>query len=85
MAGHASKLRIIRPVSYQETNSRFRTVSDANGMGRALMKHCDKDDPDYRRAAASCIAFVEGKATPDQVRADFIQALTSAGVFVREQ
>ena len=84
MAGHASGLRTIRPVSYQETDRGLRTVSDANGMGRALMKHCDKDDPDYRRAAASCIAFAEGKATPDQARADFIQALTSAGVFVRE-
>ena len=85
MPGHASGLRTIRPVSYQETDSRFRTVSDANGMGRALMTHCDPADPAYRQAASSCIAFAEGTMTPEQVRADFIQALISAGVFVREQ
>ena len=85
MPGKASGLRIIRPVSYQETDSRFRTVSDANGMGRALMRHCDPADPAYRQAASSCVAFAEGNMTPEQVRAEFIQALTSAGVFVREK
>ena len=84
MPGKASGLRIIPPVSYQETDSRFRTVSDANGMGRALMTHCDPADPAYRQAASSCIAFAEGTMTPEQVRADFIQALISARVFVRE-
>ena len=85
MPGKASGLRIIPPVSYQETESGLRTVSDANGMGRALMRHCDPADPAYRQAAGSCLAFAEGALTPEEVRADFIQALTSAGVFVREQ
>ena len=85
MTGHASGLRTIRPVAYQETDSRFRIVNDANGMGKALMEHCDFFDADYMRAAKSCIAFAEGTAEPEQVRADFIQALTSAGVFVREK
>ena len=84
MAGHASGLRTIRPVAYQETDNRFRTVSDANGMGRALMEHCDPANPAYRQAADSCIAFAEGTVTSEQARAEFIQALTSAGVFVRE-
>lgn len=84
MPGKASGLRIIPPVSYQETDSRFRTVSDANGMGRALMRHCNPTDPAYQKAVRSCIAFAEGDVTAEQVRADFIQALISAGVFVRE-
>lgn len=84
MPGHASGLRTIRPVSYQETDSRFRTVNDANGMGRTLMEHCDPADPAYRQGAGSCIALAEGTVTPEQARADFIEALTSAGVFVRQ-
>ena len=48
------------------------------------MTHCHLGDPAYWQAAGSCIAFAEGTVTPEQVRADFIQALTSAGVFVRE-
>ena len=84
MAGHASGLRTIRPVSYQETDSWFATVNDANDMGMALMTHCDPADPACRQAAGSCLAFAEGTVTPEQVRAEFIQALTSAGVFVRE-
>ena len=84
MAGHASGLRTIRPVSYQETDSRFRTVNDANGMGRALMEYCDPADPAYRQAAGSCIAFAEGTVTPEQVRADFIQAPASEVVSLRD-
>ncbi|WP_265501241.1 DUF982 domain-containing protein [Paracoccus beibuensis] len=81
--GHAEGRRTVRPVSYQETDSRFRIVNDANSMGKALMEHCDPADPAYRQAAGSCIALAEGTAEPEQVRADFIQAMTSAGVFVR--
>ena len=84
MPGKASGLRIIPPVSYQETDSRFRTVNDANGMGRALTEHCDPANPAYRQGAGSCIAFAEGTVSPEQVRTEFIQALTSDGVFVRQ-
>ena len=42
MTDHESGLRTIRPVAYQETDNRFRIVNDANGMGRALMEHCDR-------------------------------------------
>ena len=83
MADHASGLRTIRPVAYQETDNRFRIVNDASGMGRALMEHCDPADPAYQQAAGSCIAFAAGSVTPEQARTEFIQALTSAGVFVR--
>ena len=84
MADQAARPRTIRPVAYQETDNRFRIVSNANGMGKALIEHCDFFDTNYLRAARSCIAFAEGNATPEKVRADFIQALMSAGVFVRE-
>ena len=84
MADDADGPRRIWPVAYQETDSRFRIVSDATGMGKALIEQCDLADIDYLRAARSCIAFTEGKATPEQARADFIRAMTAAGVFVRE-
>ena len=85
MADDADGPRRIRPVAYQETNSRFRIVNDAIGMGKALVEQCDLADTDYLRAAKSCIAFAEGKASPDQARADFIRAMTAAGVFVRDR
>lgn len=75
--------RTFRPVTYQETISRHRTVNDADGMGKALIEHCDQADLNYLAAARSCIAFGEGGGSPELVRADFIRALTSAGVFVR--
>ncbi|MCZ0963099.1 DUF982 domain-containing protein [Paracoccus benzoatiresistens] len=84
MADGADGPRRIRPVAYQETNSRFRIVNDLTSMGKALMEYCDFFDTDYLRAAKSCIAFAEGKASPEQVRADFIRAMTSSGVFVRD-
>lgn len=74
----------IRPVTYAETSNRYRVVTDVDGMGRALMMHCDPGEPSYQRAAASCIALGEGQGDPEQARADFIAALRAAGVFVRE-
>ena len=76
--------RTFRPVTFQETVSRYRTVNDADGMGKALIEHCDQADPDYLTAARSCIAFEEGTGSAELVRADFVRALTSAGMFVRE-
>ena len=85
MADQAARPRTIRPVAYQETDSRFRIVNDANGMGKALIEHCDFFDTDYLRAAKSCIELAEGKKDPERARADFIRAMTLAGVFVREK
>jgi hypothetical protein len=85
MASDADGLHRIQPVAYRETDSRFRIVNDATGMGKALVEQCDLADTDYLRAAKSCIAFAEGKALPEQVRADFIRAMTATGVFVRDR
>ena len=84
MAGHKDGPRTIRPVTFQETNSRYRTVNDAYGMGKALIQHYDQTDPDYLNAAKSCLDFAEGRKNPELVRADFVAALEAAGVFVRE-
>ncbi len=73
---------VIRSFTYQETISRYRTVIDADGMGKALIAHCDQADPVYLAAARSCMAFAKGHAV--LVRADFVRAMTTAGVFVRE-
>lgn len=74
----------IRPVSYEEKPGTFRVVNDAEGMGRALLTYCKPDDPSFRRAAKSCLWLEHGDLEPEEVRADFVQALTSAGVFVRD-
>lgn len=84
MAGRVTSTKTIRPVIYQETASQYRTVTDADGMGKALIAHCDQADADYLAAARSCIAFAEGKGNAELVRADFVRAMTTAGVFVRE-
>ncbi|WP_103175159.1 hypothetical protein [Paracoccus sp. SY] len=56
----------------------------ASSFGR-LAPACDPADPAYRQAAGSCIAFAEGTVTPEQVRADFIQALNQPGcLFVKD-
>ncbi|WP_169053380.1 DUF982 domain-containing protein [Falsirhodobacter xinxiangensis] len=75
----------IRPVTFQETVSQYRTVTDANGMGKALIEHCDQTDSDYLAAAKSCIAFAEGQGNAELVRADFVRAMTTAGVFIRDE
>lgn len=62
----------------------FRVVNDAEGMGRAVLTYCKPDDPSFRRAAKSCLWLEHGDLEPEEVRADFVQALTSAGVFVRD-
>ena len=83
MTGRVGRSRTIRPVTYQETVSQYRTVTDTDGMGKALIEHCGPSDPDYLAAARSCIAFEEGQGDAELVRADFIRAMTTAGVFVR--
>ncbi len=84
MTGLSNRSDVIQPVTYQETISQYRTVSDADGMGKALIAHCDQADPDYLAAARSCIAFAEGKGNAELVRADFVRAMTTAGVFMCE-
>ncbi|WP_136685627.1 DUF982 domain-containing protein [Falsirhodobacter xinxiangensis] len=84
MAGREGKSTSIRPVTYQETISQYRTVADAHGMGKALIANCDQADPDYLAAARSCIAFAEGQGNAELVRADFIRAMTTAGIFMRD-
>lgn len=74
----------IRPVSYEQKIGTFRVVTDARGIGAALLAHCDPADPTYQAAAASCLALDSSEADPEQARADFVAALTAAGVFVRE-
>ena len=73
----------IRPVTYEEHTGKFRTVTDARGIGTALMMYCDPDDPAYQRAAEACLDLEGGSADAEQVRSDFIAALEAAGVFVR--
>ena len=84
MTGRNGKPSVIRPVVYQETISQYRIVNDAVGMGKALIEHCDQADPDYLSAAAAIIAFAEGRGNPERARANFIRAMTAAGVFVRQ-
>ena len=74
----------IRPVTYEEHAGKFRTVTDAGGIGTALMMYCDPDDPAYQRAAEACLELEGGSADAEQVRSDFIAALEAAGVFVRD-
>lgn len=74
----------IRPVSYEEKIGTFRIVTDARGIGAALLAHCDPNDPAYRAAAASCLALESGETGPDRARADFVAALKAAGLFVRD-
>lgn len=74
----------IRPVTYEEHAGKFRTVTDARGIGTALMMYCDPDDPAYQRAAEACLDLEGGSADAEQVRSDFIAALGAAGVFVRD-
>lgn len=62
--------KTIRPVSFKETISSYRTVNTVDAMGRALMEQCDPNDPAYRKAAASLIAFQESDAEAEQARAD---------------
>lgn len=76
--------RTVKPVSFAETDSRYRTVNTAEAMGRALLTHCDQADGDFQRAAASCIGLQEGEIRPEQARADFIRALQTAGVHVKD-
>lgn len=54
-------------------------------MADDVIEHCDFFDTDYLRAAKSCIELAEGKKDPERARADFIKAMTLAGVFVRER
>lgn len=78
-------LRItIRPLTYEEDVGKLRTVTDAGGIGTALLIYCDADDPAYQRAAEGCLALDKGTADPERVRSDFIAALEAAGVFVRD-
>jgi len=74
----------IKPVTFEEGIGKFRTVNDARGMGEALLAHCDQGDPDYQMAALACLGLDNGTVGPDQARADFIAALTAAGVFIRD-
>lgn len=74
----------IRPVSYEQKIGTFRVVTDARGIGAALLAHCDPADPTYQAAAASCLALDSSEADPEQARADFVAAMKAAGVYVRE-
>lgn len=76
--------RTIRPVHYEEKPGTFRVVTDAEGMGKALLTYCHPDDPAYQAAARSCLGLESGKRDPEMARAHFVQALISAGVFVRD-
>lgn len=69
MTGRVGRSRPIRPVTYQETVNQYRTVMDVDGMGKALIEHCDQAAPDYLVAARSCIAYAEGQGDPEPVRA----------------
>jgi hypothetical protein len=74
----------IRSVTFEETPARTRTVSDADAAGRALLTHGDITKKEYRTAVRSLVALSEGRAAPEQARADFIAALRVSGVFVHD-
>lgn len=76
--------KTIKPVTFEERIGVFRTVNHPEAMGEALMTYCNAGDADYQRAAASCIALMEGDGDPVQARADFVAALVSAGIFIRD-
>ncbi len=78
MTGRGGRSRTIRPVTYQETGSQYRTVTDTDGMGKALIEHCDPSDLDYLAAARARIAYEEGQGD-----AELVRAMTTAGVFIR--
>ncbi|MFC3568426.1 DUF982 domain-containing protein [Paracoccus simplex] len=82
--GQMPSAKTIRPVTFEEGIGRFRTVNNARGMGEALLAHCDQGDPEYQIAALACLGLESGAADPEQARADFIAALTAAGVYVRD-
>lgn len=82
--GQMPSTKTIRPVTYEEDIGRFRTVTDARGMGAALLAHCDQGDPHYQMAALACVGLENGATDPERARADFVAALTAAGVFIRE-
>ncbi|MBD9528364.1 DUF982 domain-containing protein [Paracoccus sp. PAR01] len=73
----------IRPVSFEERPATYRIVDDAAGMGRALLAHCDFEDPAYQVAAEAVLALNNGEIDPEAAREAFVAALTAAGVFVR--
>ncbi len=77
-------MAIIRPVTYAETDSRYRTVTDARGMGMALLTHCNPQDQAYITAAEAVLGLEEGAVEPEVAREAFVAALRKAGVFVRE-
>lgn len=74
----------IRPVSYEEKVGIFRVVTDAKGMGAALLAHCEPSDPHFQKAAIACLTLESGETGPEQARADFVAALKAAGIFVRD-
>lgn len=74
----------IRPVSFEERIGTFRVVTDAKGMGAALLTHCEPSDPYFQKAAVACLALESGDTEPEQARADFLAALKAAGLFVRD-
>src|SRR5690606_10879002 len=76
-------MQTIRPVTYEETDARYRTVNTLTGMAAALMAHCNERDPARQAAARACIALSAGKGDPEETRALFVRALEAAGVFVR--
>lgn len=73
----------VRPVSYEEGIGVFRIVTDADGMGRALLTHCDPNSASFKAAAQALLTLSAGAGDPEQVRAAFIVALIAAGVYVR--
>lgn len=82
--GEMPSTKTIRPVTYEDDIGKFRTVTDARGMGAALLAHCDQSDPDYQMAVLACLGLDRCTVDPERARADFIAALTAAGVFIRE-
>ena len=75
--------RTIRPVSYEETVGNFRIVNDALGMGMALMRHCQPEEPTFQSAALAVLKLSKGEIDPEEARDAFIEALEAVGVFVR--
>ncbi|MGA0617115.1 hypothetical protein [Paracoccus sp. KR1-242] len=61
----------------------FRIVNDALGMGTALMRHCQPEQPTFQTAALAVLQLSKGEIDPEEARDAFFDALEAVGVFVR--
>ncbi len=73
-----------RAVTLEEAPARTRTVSDADGAGRALLARGDIWTKEYRHAVRSLVKLSESKVDPEKARTDFVAALKGSRVFVHE-